>query len=218
VREMLARSGARKQVSNATLRAEMRDQMLAHQNTMLDQLHNGDWKTQPLGNYRVPVIPDHLARCWGSASEADKKNYRFETASCNLASGLYIDNTLRAGSVSTQHEVSSTHTLSALCFAQLRAKSFANERGVAGSQGKQRTAGRCSEDFIKTPKLNLRAVVCIRAYRKFEGLYDISAIVQSLDADREGLESTLKLSAVEYTRGLAQAQQFIASISRVTAK
>jgi serine protease Do len=57
-------------------------------------------------------------------------------------------------------------------------------------------------------------VVCTRAYRKFEGLYDIYTIIVSLDADREGLESSISMSGVDYERGMAQSRSFIDSIAR----
>ncbi len=214
VRELIARGQQRPAATVEELRAEMRAQLIAHQNVMLDGLHKGEWKTQALGAYRIPVIPETLARCWGSASDSEKKNSRYETARCSLASDLYIDSSLRIGGVSTQHEYSTSTTLSALRYAHLRTKSFRNERFISGSQGKHRTASRCEEDFVKTAALTVRAVICVRAYKKFEGLYDFTAMTTSLDAAREGLESTLTLSGVDYARGLLESRRFIEAITR----
>jgi serine protease Do len=215
VRELIARGQQRPSATNAELRADMRTQLIAHQNLMLDGLHKGEWKTQALGAYRIPVIPETLARCWGSASDSEKKNSRYETARCSLASDLYIDSSLRIGGISTQHEYSTTTTLSALRFAHLRTKSFRNERFISGSQGKHRTASRCEEDFVKTAALTLRAVICVRAYKKFEGLYDFTAMTTSLDGAHEGLESTLTLSGVDYARGVSESRNFIEAITRL---
>ncbi len=213
VRELLARAAGRTNVTNAMLRADMRTQLVAHQNVMLDALHKGQWKTEPLGAYQIPVIPNTLARCWGETSEADKKNYRFETARCSLGSALYLDRNMRMGTVNTTHEYSTT-PLGAMRFSSLRKKSFANERHIYASHGKDRTASRCSEDFVKTASHNSRVVVCTRAYRKFEGLYDVYTLVMSLDANREGLESSLQMSGVDYERGLMESRRFVESITR----
>jgi serine protease Do len=213
VRDIIAKAKGRTNVTNAMLRDDLRAQLVAHQNVMLDALHKGQWKTEPLGAYQIPVIPNTLARCWGETSDADKKNYRFETARCSLNSSLYLDRNTRIGTVNTTHEYSTT-PLGAMRFASLRKKSLANERHIYAAHSKDRTASRCSEDFVKTAAMNARVVVCTRAYRKFEGLYDIYTIIVSLDADREGLESSISMSGVDYERGMAQSRSFIDSIAR----
>ena len=213
VREILAKAQGRTNVTNAMLRADMRTQLVGHQNVMLDALHKGEWKTEPLGAYQIPVIPNTLARCWGETSEAEKKNYRFETARCSLNSALYLDRNMRMGTVNTTHEYSTT-PLGAMRFSSLRKKSMANERHIYASHGKDRTASRCSEDFVRSASHNSRVVVCTRAYRKFEGLYDIYTLVMSLDAGREGLESSLSLNGVDYERGLTESRRFIEKITR----
>jgi serine protease Do len=213
VREILAKAQGRTNVTNATLRADMRTQLIAHQNVMLDALHKGEWKTEPLGAYQIPVIPSTLARCWGETSEAEKKNYRFETARCSLNSALYLDRNMRVGTVDTTHEYSTT-PLGAMRFSSLRKKSLSNERNIYAAHGKDRTAARCTEDFVKTVSHTSRVVVCTRAYRKFEGLYDIHTLIMSLDAGREGLESSLSLKGVDYERGLTESRRFIERISR----
>ncbi len=218
VREIIKIAQSRKDVPNEQLRADMRTQLIAHQAVMLNALHAGAWKTEPLGKYRIPVIPDKLARCWGEASEAEKKNYRYETARCDLGSALYIDRSMRIGSVSTQHEYSTSSTLSAYRFSQLRKKSMENESQLYAAHNKSRTAARCTEDYIATPTAKFRAVVCARAYRKFEGLYDINTLVVSLDNNHDGLESTLTLNGVDYTRGLQESRRFIEAISRSAEK
>jgi hypothetical protein len=211
---LLTKAQARPNATLAQLRADLHAQMMDHQNVMLDALHKGQWPTEPLGPYRIPVIPNTLARCWGDASDSSQKSFRYRSARCDLGSSVYLLDRLRAGSVSLQHQVSTSQTLSSLSFANVRSKSFSNERHLYASHNRHRTASRCTEDFVTTSHLPMRTVVCVRAYRKLEGLYDISTLAVTLDADREGLESQLTLNGVDFARGIAESRRFIETITR----
>lgn len=218
VRELLQRAAPRiaagKAASNAELKADMRQQLMAHQQLMLDGLGSAQWPTQALGPYRVPVIPATLARCWGDVSNSDVKNYRLESSRCALESSRYITPSLHVGSVTTQHEVVTSLKLGAFRFAHLRSRSLGNEAMRVGSQNRERTATRCQESFVQQGTLPLRVIICARAYRKLEGLYDISTTVVTLDSDDHGLESALHLHGVDHARGLQESRRFVQAIAR----
>lgn len=218
VRELLTRVQARGErsepVTVTELRAQLRGQLVAHQNLMLDGLGSKHWKTQPLGAYRVPVIPESLARCWGDVSKAETKNYRLESARCALESSLFVGDSMRVGSVSTQHEVVSSERLGALRMASMRASSMGNERYNIGRQSRTLTASRCTQGFVRNASLPLRVVTCLRAYRKLEGLYDLTTIVATLDGEREGLESVLHLRGVDVDRAHVESRRFVEAIGR----
>ena len=74
---------------------------------------------------------------------------------------------------------------------------------VAGQLGKKRlTQQRCHEDFVtfaaNTDRPLLRAVWCARAYREFDGLYDVSVSAVTEDRDREALVSRLNMRGITY--------------------
>jgi serine protease Do len=219
VRELLTKALAVKPtampVSNASLRAQRQAQLIAHQQLMLDGLSTDalPWRTQTLGPYRIPVIPQTLARCWGDVSPSDEKNVRFESARCELQSALYIGSSPRMGSASTQHEVMTNQRLGALRLAYLRGKSMGNERHNVRGQSKHMTASRCTEGFVRQDALDLRVVTCLSAYRKHEALYDLFTLVTTMTEDG-GLESTLKLKGVTSEAGLAVSKRFVQSIGR----
>jgi hypothetical protein len=218
VRELIARAAPRTASGSAAtpaeLKTEMRQQLAAHQALMLDGL-SGRWPTQPLGPYRVPVIPAHLARCWGDVTQSEVRNYRLESSRCALNSSRYISGSLQVGNMSTQHEVVTSLRLGAWRLARMRSRSLVNETFRVTGQNRERTATRCQESFVDQAGLPLRVIVCARAYRKLEGLYDISTTVVTLDADTHGLESALHLRGVDHARGLLESQRFVQAIAKV---
>ena len=72
-------------------------------------------------------------------------------------------------------------------FASRYAASFRNESFVRLSSQHQ-TKPRCEEDYIDRDGLPLRAVVCMRAYKKLPQLYDVAVLVATLDQSQTGVE------------------------------
>jgi serine protease Do len=218
VRELLTRSAAQiaagKSVAATELNRQMRQQLLDHQKLMFDGLAAAPWPTQTLGPYRVPVLPAKLARCWGEVSKSEVKNYRLESSRCALDSSRYISPSLHVGSLSTQHELLTSLKLGAWRFADMRSRSLRNEAARVTGQSRERTAMRCQESFVQQGTLPLRVVVCARAYRKLEGLYDINTTVVTLDSDDNGLESALHLRGVDHAMGLRESQRFVQAITK----
>ena len=60
-----------------------------------------------------------------------------------------------------------------------------SERPARG--GRRLTAQECRDDFVAARPGGppLRATWCMRAYREFEGLYDVTLIALTQDRDRE---------------------------------
>ncbi|HLJ20230.1 MAG TPA: hypothetical protein VKU84_08530, partial [Stellaceae bacterium] len=58
----------------------------------------------------------------------------------------------------------------------------------------------------------LRAVWCARAYREFEGLYDVWVMTVTQDRDTEALVSRLSLQGVTYPNAIALGKSFIEAV------
>ena len=72
----------------------------------------------------------------------------------------------------------------------------------------------CTEKFVKTASLPLRAVTCVRAYRKFAGLYNFTLLTASTDDARATLQSRLDVSGVSYENGLRTTRAFLEALAR----
>ena len=58
----------------------------------------------------------------------------------------------------------------------------------------------------------LRAVWCARAYREFDGLYDVSVSAVTEDRDHEALVSRLNMRGITYENALALGRRFLGAI------
>jgi len=57
-------------------------------------------------------------------------------------------------------------------------------------------------------------VLCVRAYRKFAGLYDFALLTASTDNGMTSLQSRLDAHGVSYDNGLRLSRAFLTSLAR----
>jgi hypothetical protein len=72
--------------------------------------------------------------------------------------------------------------------------------------------------FVKNQTLPLRAVLCVRAYRKFTGLYDFALLTASTDESMMNLQSRMDARGVSYDNGMRATQAFLQALARGAVK
>ena len=72
------------------------------------------------------------------------------------------------------------------------------------------TPAECSERFITTGGMAMRAVVCMSAYRKLPGLYDVSVLTMSINQPTRGVQGRLDAQGVSFDNGLRLVDHYLA--------
>ena len=99
------------------------------------------------------------------------------------------------GNLAVRHEAYDGRKLGVLRFADRYTDSFRNE--AFGGSNKDRTAPQCHERYVDRGGLPLRAVLCMSAYKKLTGLYDVSVLVATVDAAQSGVQGRFDANGVE---------------------
>lgn len=188
-------------------------QLLGHQSVMVNHLLATPLTMKSLGHYLVPVRESDQVRCWGQSNNKPDLPYSVEQIKCSMESAIYVASDMQTGRIAIQHEYARATRLDPLRFSRLVAKSFKNER-FGSHKDRRRTRPVCGEEFVTNGKLPMRAVVCVRAYRKFTGLYDFSVLADSSDDNLLNLQSRLDIKGVSYENGLRVSRVFLDSIGR----
>ena len=105
----------------------------------------------------------------------------------------------------TRFRVSPEHLLKSLLFIP----SF-DARG-----GKRLTEQECRDDFIVAgagERPALRATWCQRAYRQFEGIYNVTLLVLTQDRSREALLAQLTMQGVSHANAVTLSRRFLEAI------
>ena len=192
-------------------------QLLSHQRAMVDQLLASPLSLKPMGPYQVPVRESEQMRCWGRSSVKADKPFTVDDASCAMESAIFVSGSLQTGQISIRHQFMRSNGLDQLRFAQLASASFKNEH-FGSFKDSRLTGPNCTEDFVKSKNVPLRAVLCVRAYRKFAGLYDFALLTASTDHSLMSLQSRLDARGVSYDNGLRLTQVFLDSLSQAPKK
>lgn len=208
LRKAASRQGQPKEFSQTVGR-----QLLEYQTVMVDKLLPGLFTRKSLGRYRVPVLESDDMRCWGQSTQRPENPYSVEQISCSTESAVFVSNELQTGRMSIRHAVTRSTGLGALRFSSLAAESFKRE-GFGSHRDRRLTGPVCTERFLAGDNLSMRAVLCVRAYRKFAELYDFSVLTATTDENLMNLQSRLDVNGVSYENGLRISRMFLESIGR----
>jgi serine protease Do len=188
-------------------------QLLAHQAVMVDQLSATRFATKSLGKYQVPVRESDQMRCWGQSTDNPENPYTVAQISCGMESAIFVSGELQTCQMAIRHVFTRSTKLGAVRFSSLAGEAFKREN-FGGHKDRRLTAPACTEAFVNNKRLPMRAVLCVRAYRKFAGLYDFSLLTATTDENLMNLQSRLDVRGVSYENGLRVSRHFLESIGR----
>jgi S1-C subfamily serine protease len=203
VRELIERGRGATPITTPAW-AEVIRQLLAHEATLTERFIALPWRNAGHPRYAIPVPQEEFMRCWGRGSPQATRGLQFERSDCAMDSRIFVSGSLLIGHLSVRHEAYDGSKLGALRFAERYSASFRNE--FMGVDERHRTAPRCVERSVDRDGLPLRAVVCLRAYKKLEGLHDLSVLVATLDGSEVGVQGRFDARGVS----LASAQRLTA--------
>ena len=185
---------------------EIARQLLEHQQDLVARTLSKAFRHQTHGKYRVPLLDETYARCWGDANSPKRKGMGVERSDCVMDTSLFTGQG-NTGALGVRHEVYDGSRLGTWRFYRQYSNSFGDESFEPG--GTNMTAAECHEDFVDQHGLPLRVVACARAYRKFPGLYDLSVLVASLDDPLHGVQGRLDASGVSFDNGLKLIKHYV---------
>jgi serine protease Do len=183
------------------------EQLLKHQAALTDRFIQQGWKEATHPRYRVPVPPDVFMRCWGTSTVSNTGGLDFERSDCVMDTRIFVGD-FTTGTISLRHESYDGTKLGGLRFAARYSASFRNEAFERLSRRHQ-TKPRCEEDYVERDGLPLRAVVCMRAYKKLPQLYDVAVLVATLDQSETGVQGRFDAQGVSFANAQRLAQHYL---------
>jgi serine protease Do len=206
-------------------------QLTAHQQTIVDKLfapkpvagaatpslnsaapttpaRNVSFATQTLSGRTVATLDGSLTKCWASARDTDQPRYHRETLQCSLNVGLYVTGKLRTGSMRLSHRLMRNEKLATPQFLALdHTPPMFAEMGRAG--WREMTRAECRDDYVKGQVHVYRTQICLRAFKRFDGLFDMTVSATQMDDVRERLTSSLTLNGFSFDNAQRVSRQFL---------
>jgi hypothetical protein len=188
-------------------------QLLENQQRITERLLAEPLPTQSLGGYLVPGRWAPFLKCWGDTPFMPEHPYTFTTYQCSTEEDLFLTDQNRTGVVSFFHRHLASSRLSALRFSALYSATFSEEVYGTDATREDVTNYRCHTDFLQVGELTLRAAFCLRAYRKFPGLYDLVLRAATLDSDSAGVQTSLTLAGFSAQNARLLARRYLEAFS-----
>lgn len=199
-------------VDVAQVRSEIARQLLTWQEGLFKALDERGIGSQKLGPYDVANAEAPWMSCWAQTNVGQNPAPKalWNRQSCSIESQIFIAGNLTTGELDYQHTHVRTQALNPFQFAHFLSGQF-QPPYMPGTGGKRMTAQRCHEDVLAATdrRPQQRLLLCSRAYRDFDGLYDFSVTSVTQDKPREAMLSQLTLRGVAWTQGLAFVRRFV---------
>lgn len=192
---------------------EIGRQLLAHQAYIFSKFQTDQpgpsvagMSTQRLGGRTVPTLDGSLTRCWAQGRTGEKLLYRSDALNCSLNEDVFAGSGVYAGSLRINHRLVQNDQLATPQFIALGAESQI-ARSSDGSRN--RAKGQCHDDYVQGRDHVYRVAVCVRAYRKFSGLFDYTLSAVQVDSNTERLNSSLSMRGLSFDNAQALSRLFL---------
>ena len=194
---------------------EVTRQLRSHEARLAESFIAQPWRNAGHPVYTIPVPQETWMRCWGRSTPQSARGLQFERSDCEMDSRIFVNAALLTGYITVRHEAYDGSKLGALRFMQRYSASFGNE--FVGQNGRWRTAGQCVERSVAAGKasskvigaLPIKAVICLRAYKKLEGLHDMMVLVATLDGSTSGVQGRLDAHGLSLASAKRLAQHYL---------
>lgn len=214
--ELVGRAGRARALSAQAIRAEITRQLTAWQAGLYRAIGEQPTGRQALGPYRAFEPTAAWFSCWGytNANREPPPRATAKSTSCRTDTSLFIANDLNTGVIAMTHSYVRTVDLNAFQFAAFLSQYYRSSSG--GWNRKRHTHTQCHDAFIAAAQDRpaLRATWCARAYRDFEGLYDVTVLAVTQDSAAEALAVRLSMQGVAYDNAEALAQRLLHDVRR----
>jgi len=207
-----ARSGPPVVVDKA--REEVGRQLDAWQAAFHEALRREGFRASAHGPYRGLESAAPWMTCWAetNADQVPKPRTAVNTTRCSSATGIFISDRILTGRVDFSFSYLKAVDLNAFQFAKEVAQR--SGAGFDPRSGRRLTEQECRDDFVAASDARpvLRATWCMRAYREFEGIYDVTLLALTQDRDREALLAQVTMQGVSHANAVALGQRFLEAI------
>lgn len=201
-------------LKNDQLKPRIQEQLLANQNKLFSLLNNHSWETSELGEAIIPSKITNFISCWGGSNTSDKEALYLSVENrCQLDEQIYLHKGLRTGGLEVEFEWLDGESLGEHRFYNFYSQSITGAGAGNIASKTDVTNFRCQQDKVTNIHgVTNKTLLCLRAYKEFDQLYDVLFVAATLDHAHQGLISHYTLSGVSKESTLVFTHKFMDSI------
>ena len=208
----LLRSALTNDSTTRPTQTQIGQQLRRNQNAFLRDMLGPATPRLNLGPFHVVTQPASYFHCWGSATRDPQQPYESLSHSCSMDEDIYLDEDQTTGTLNIEHKLLRSRTLNMTRFYAR----FTAQMGWDDSPGGDEeyvTSWECVTRNVHNASVRMRAVTCLRRYKKLGALYDAHVKLAVLGRSNVGLISTMNVTGATYDNVTRLAQRFLDSVS-----
>jgi S1-C subfamily serine protease len=176
----------------------VRRQILVYQQRFVSELLAVSPPRVKLGGFDLPTRPAPYFNCWADATREDGLRYEAVDHQCATDDYIFVSDELVSGQLWFYHRLLETDELNRFQFAELYSNDFQTTyHGMGGSESEV-TPFRCHTGAVREQSMTFKTVLCLRRYRRLDGLYDMVFKGAVVGRPNVGLETALLASGVSF--------------------
>lgn len=188
-------------------------QLFDHQQTFFKQLVSAEWETTTLGPFRLPGTINDIFKCWGDSDDDKEALMDHAYSNCFSDDRIYLDQRFTTGRVAYSYDFYRTKDLGSLHFYNLYSNEFGRSINV-NSAGKDEVSNyQCHVDFVNFSQKDWKMSLCIRQYKKYPLLYDMTAAIALVSEKDIGLIVQLAAAGIDQETAYSLTRKFIQYIA-----
>mgnify|MGYP000243779847 FL=1 len=201
-------------LNNDQLKPRIQEQLLANQDKLFSMLNKQPWETSELGEAIIPSKITDFISCWGGSNTSDKEALYLSVENrCQLDEQIYLHNGLRTGGLEVEFEWLDGKSLGEHRFYNFYSQSITGAGPGNIASKTDVTNFICQQDKVTNINgVTNKTLLCLRAYKEFDQLYDVLFVAATLDHAHQGLISHYTLSGVSKESALVFTHKFMDSI------
>ncbi|MCY0966794.1 S1 family peptidase [Parathalassolituus penaei] len=191
------------------------DSLLADQQSFYQNLLNGPFATETLGQLQVPGKLDDTIKCWGNTNDdrggSDSIDLNVITLSCQTDDDIFLSSDLQTGELSYRYHWLTTKDLNGTQFYS-QVQGFYRHASFGGSR-EDKGAFHCDDSVVRLQDKDWKVSTCFRAYRRYPQLLDASLIMAAINDPHASLVVNLGASGISRENALALFRRFMETLA-----
>lgn len=176
------------------------------------QLLDKQWASEELGDVLISGKLDKSLKCWGHTKDKKDIYYKGVHKHCRSQDKIFISKAMHTGQFSYDYEWITTDKLNRFQFYSQVEKRFSHSRISSVSRKEDATNYHCEENFIALSQHSWKVSTCMRAYKKYQGLYDVILMLTTVDQNDRTLLAKAAMSGVSKDNSVRFMKRFMEAI------
>jgi len=173
----------------------------------------GNLPVEMFGRFSAPAKPGDFAHCYATNEKEADKLYHVDKYGCYFKDFTFVAHDLYMGRWAFNYSHINAPDFGAMRFASLEESLLGTSDDTSATNLIHKTRWTCQNHIVALSGGRAKAVLCLRRYSRFEGLYDIELKLATLTDSKEALLSSLELYGLGYSDSMALVHRFMESVT-----